>query len=146
MSAAATKATAERRSARGADGSADGSARMQRRSRLQRRKWWRGSATLTSVALLCTATHLLGAVDRTVGWSGEHGYCELCIYAVHQVQYGSLPSCGGTTKTFSYSAVSDEACDRALCTPSSPPNVSQVLARRVQEARGSHPVLPCFPV
>ena len=21
----------------------------------------------------------------TAGWTGEHGYCELCIYAVHQV-------------------------------------------------------------
>ena len=39
-------------------------------------------------------------------WSGEHGYCELCIYSVHQVQYGALPTCGGTTKTFSYSSCS----------------------------------------
>jgi hypothetical protein len=39
-------------------------------------------------------------------WSAEHGECELCIYSVHQVQYGSLPSCGGTTKIFSYSACS----------------------------------------
>ena len=39
-------------------------------------------------------------------WSGEHGFCELCIYSVHQVQYGALPTCGGTTKTFSYSSCS----------------------------------------
>ena len=43
---------------------------------------------------------------RDLLWTGEHGYCELCIYAVHQVQYGQLPSCGGTAKTFSYSSCS----------------------------------------
>jgi hypothetical protein len=39
-------------------------------------------------------------------WTGEHGYCELCIYSIHQVQYGSLPSCGGANKVYSYSACS----------------------------------------
>jgi hypothetical protein len=37
---------------------------------------------------------------------GEHGFCELCIYAVHQVQYGELPSCGGSSRAFSYDACS----------------------------------------
>ena len=39
-----------------------------------------------------------------VGDVGEHGYCELCIYAVHQVQYGELPSCAGSSRPFSYDA------------------------------------------
>jgi len=34
--------------------------------------------------------------------SGEHGYCELCIYALHQVQYGELPSCQGSSRAASY--------------------------------------------
>jgi len=37
---------------------------------------------------------------------GEHGFCELCIYAIHQVQYGELPSCGGSSRAFSYDACS----------------------------------------
>jgi hypothetical protein len=49
---------------------------------------------------------LLTGAPLASSWSAEHGDCELCIYSVHQVQYGSLPSCGGTTKVFSYSACS----------------------------------------
>lgn len=41
-----------------------------------------------------------------VSGSGEHGYCELCMYSVHQVQYGALPTCGGSSKSFSYSSCS----------------------------------------
>lgn len=36
----------------------------------------------------------------------EHGYCELCIYAIHQVQYGELPSCQGSSRASSYDACS----------------------------------------
>ena len=48
----------------------------------------------------------LSILATASSWSAEHGECELCIFSVHQVQYGSLPSCGGTTKVFSYSACS----------------------------------------
>lgn len=37
--------------------------------------------------------------------SSEHGNCELCMFAVDQVQYGQIPSCGGDTKNVPYSAV-----------------------------------------
>lgn len=37
---------------------------------------------------------------------GEHGFCELCMYAVHQVQYGELPSCAAAAKTFTMSSCS----------------------------------------
>ncbi len=73
---------------------------------------------MRAVLAACLAAALLGVPRRGGGgggggglpgaqaWSAEHGDCELCIYSVHQVQYGSLPSCGGTTKVFSYSACS----------------------------------------
>ena len=63
---------------------------------------WGGARTPSSGA----ATMGAAGVRLAAAWSAEHGACELCIYSVHQVQYGSLPSCGGTTKTFSYSACS----------------------------------------
>jgi hypothetical protein len=60
------------------------------------------TSTSSSSSTAATAT----GIGLAAAWSAEHGACELCIYSVHQVQYGSLPSCGGTTKTFSYSACS----------------------------------------
>lgn len=40
-----------------------------------------------------------------VGWTDEHAYCELCMTTIQQLQYGSLPSCGGSAKASSFSAV-----------------------------------------
>lgn len=40
-----------------------------------------------------------------VGWTDEHGFCELCMTTIQQLQYGSLPSCGGSAKASSFSAV-----------------------------------------
>ncbi len=34
------------------------------------------------------------------GYSSERGFCELCMHTIHQVQYGSLPSCAQSTKSF----------------------------------------------
>lgn len=61
-------------------------------------------------------TRLLALLLCAVGWSvppalgtggvdSEHGFCELCMYSVHQVQYGALPSCGGSDKDGAFSAV-----------------------------------------
>jgi hypothetical protein len=54
-----------------------------------------------AVVLVCA----LARTGTSVG-QGEHGFCELCMYAVHQVQYGELPSCGGSSRAFSYDACS----------------------------------------
>ena len=45
-------------------------------------------------------------VKAGTSFSGEHGFCELCIYSIHQVQYGALPTCGGQSKTMSSSSCS----------------------------------------
>ena len=71
---------------------------MARRAAAARRRGPAGRV-LCALAILCM---MAGAR----AWTAEHGFCELCIYAVHQVQYGQLPSCGGSAKSFSFSACS----------------------------------------
>ena len=33
-------------------------------------------------------------------YTSEHGFCELCMHTIHQVQYGALPSCAQSPKSF----------------------------------------------
>jgi len=33
-------------------------------------------------------------------YSAERGFCELCMHTIHQVQYGSLPSCAQSAKSY----------------------------------------------
>lgn len=66
-----------------------------------------------------------------VGWTQEHGYCEMCMVAVHQLQYGALPTCGNSAKATSFSTV------RFSCAPQFNPRSNQSVAI------AAFPVLVC---
>ena len=40
------------------------------------------------------------AASAKADYSAERGFCELCMHTIHQVQYGSLPSCAQSAKSF----------------------------------------------
>ena len=44
-------------------------------------------------------------IQGQAGYSSEHGYCELCMHTIHQIQYGSLPSCAQSPRTSSSCSV-----------------------------------------
>ena len=40
------------------------------------------------------------SASSRASYSTGHGYCELCMHTIHQVQYGSLPSCAQSAKSY----------------------------------------------